>query len=80
MDFEPMKSGSLKSLKSTSFPFERETVADMRDIHDTLLEDQIQQSYKNDYLHSFFLNNTSIISEPYYAGLGFIDGAFFKQD
>lgn len=51
----------------------------MREIHNSLVEEQIQDSFKNDYLQSFILNNTSVFSEPYYAGLGFIDGAFFEQ-
>lgn len=70
-------------------PFDKVSVEEMRELHDSLMEttnlfvkkhaEVERQSGVNARVGVNLVNNTQTISVPYYATLGFVDGAFSEN-
>jgi len=80
-NFGPMKSASLHPrLATVSSPFPESTVSSMRDLHDHLLNgetDSDPTTHQRPRLKSTpFVSTVDSIEVPFYASLGFIEGAF----
>ena len=82
-DFEPMKSASYqpskKHLQAASPFIEKQTVEEMRSLHDSIMgfdKEKHTVGHHPIVRESFFVNNTAVFSVPFYASLGFVEGAF----